>query len=240
MSRLSVYVEVGFPSAKSQDLKQLLSKLTQTTRKKDPATLRYDSYVNEQSASARALEVYETPQAFEAHLANVGPIIAAAGHSDFKTQLQVLGSLPQETHALLHTSGAKFDSFELCCGSWKPQRCKHPFILMASARILSGQEESFRHVMQQLCDVVEAQDQHTLQYECFIDRQAQHCRILEVFTSERGYLEHVENCSSLLPAFSECIQDPKIEVLGHLSESTRQNMDSILSGHWDFCNGLEA
>jgi len=68
--------------------KELIPEFIRTTRSKDPGTLTYDWYLNEESLAFSVIEVYRDSPSLLAHAGNVGPLLQETGElSDLSLEL---------------------------------------------------------------------------------------------------------------------------------------------------------
>ena len=72
MDQIKVTALCKIKEGKLEEFKRLLPVLISTVKEKDPGTLNYDWYLNEDSMECAVLETYADSQAVLAHAGNVG------------------------------------------------------------------------------------------------------------------------------------------------------------------------
>ena len=75
MSELMGIVRVKFDEGKLDDFKRLSAQCLEIVRAKDPGTLQYDTYFNDDQSEAIVIERFTDSEALIAHGANMNPMM---------------------------------------------------------------------------------------------------------------------------------------------------------------------
>ena len=78
MEQITVKAHFKISESKLDEFKQLIPEFITTVKEKDPGTLMYDWYLNEEMLECIVLETYTDSRSFLAHAGNVGDTIQKA------------------------------------------------------------------------------------------------------------------------------------------------------------------
>ena len=75
MEQIQLHALFKIKEGKLEEFKKLIPQFIATVKEKDPGTIAYDWFLNEEKMECKVLETYEDSNAVLAHAANVGELL---------------------------------------------------------------------------------------------------------------------------------------------------------------------
>jgi quinol monooxygenase YgiN len=204
MTPIETYAKFLIHQGQLEEFKRRVQANVNVVREKDPGTLRYDWFLDEDKMECVAMDTYKNEESLYAHQANatstMGAVLECADMEvtflgqpsteakerimKFKPRLfEFRGGLEKESSAY------RFSATETPAGS------DHIEIY---TRFVSTPEqyEQFKEASQALLEIVREKDTKTIRYDWFYDDENCECIAMDTYAGAQGMFEHMTNANT--------------------------------------------
>ena len=246
MPRIETYAEFKIHDGRLEDFKQRVESLVEAVKARDPATIRYDWFINEDVGECIAIDIYADEQAMYAHQGNARKYHQAVLECS-DTKVEFLGAPSDE----VLKAAAKFSpGIFTFGGGLRPVSSAADFSakLRSSAtghieiytkfKIQQGKLDLFKKRATAVLDIVKDRDPGTLRYDWFYDNDNNECIAMDTYKNAPAMFAHMKNCHEAHAKLLDCSELTN-RFLGALPDDAQQVAAKYKSHTLPFFMGLK-
>jgi quinol monooxygenase YgiN len=246
MNHIETYAKFTIHEGKLEEFKTRVKNIINVVREKDPGTLRYDWFINEEKMECVAMDAYINENAMYAHQQNAKDYHRAVlGCSDMAVEF--LGLPSAEAREAITKFGPRIFEFHSGLGlnsaalKFSPYDSKTTndhIEIFTRFTIQPGKLDIFKKTAAELLEVVRENDPGTLRYDWFYDDENLECLAMDTYTNTAGMFAHMKNANK---KHGELLQYSSVftEFLGTLSAEAMEAVGKYDPNILPFYRGIK-